>query len=40
MAWLALRTNNDARAKRYIADGVDRDPDNIHIKRLVDRFNH
>jgi hypothetical protein len=38
MAWLALRTKNDVRAKRYIAEGVDRDPNNIHIKRLADRF--
>lgn len=40
MAWLALRTKNDGRAKRYIAEGVERDPDNIHIKRLADRFLH
>ncbi len=41
MAWLALRTRDEARAKRYTAAGVNRDLDNTHIKRLYDRlFSH
>ncbi|SDF34916.1 NACHT domain-containing protein [Blastococcus fimeti] len=34
MAWLAVRTKDDERAKRYVLAGHERDPDNIHIKRL------
>ncbi len=35
MAWLAVRTKDDDRAKRYVVAGRERDRDNVHIKRLA-----